>query len=131
MANLSQLGQIALTVNDVDAAEAFYENTLGLRKLHRHGDSLFFDCAGLRLMLSKPETGESNAPGSTLYFRTDDIITTHDDLQAKGVQFTDVPHLVAPMDNHDLWMVFFQDPADNPLALMYEAPKDWTPPQGY
>lgn len=131
MTALNQIGQISLTVNDVDAAETFYENTLGLRKLYRHGDLLFFDCAGLRLMLSKSETDESNALGSTLYFRTDDIIATHDDLQAKGVQFTDVPHLVAPMDDHDLWMVFFQDPSGNPLALMYKAPKDWTPPQGY
>ena len=50
---LNQLGQIALPVNDVDRAEAFYEKTLGLRRLYRFGDLTFFDCAGVRLLLEK------------------------------------------------------------------------------
>ncbi len=131
MTPLNQIGQLSLTVTDVDAAEAFYETTLGLRKLYRYGDLLFFDCDGIRLFLSRSETGDTHTKGSTLYFRTDDILAAHDELQAIGVHFTDVPHLISPMDDHDLWMVFFQDPSGNSLALMYEAPKDWTPPAGY
>ena len=51
--NLSQIGQIALPVADVDRAEAFYERVIGLRKLYRFGDLSFFDCAGVRLLLEK------------------------------------------------------------------------------
>jgi catechol 2,3-dioxygenase-like lactoylglutathione lyase family enzyme len=35
--NLSQIGQIALPVADVDRAEAFYGEVVGLRKLFRCG----------------------------------------------------------------------------------------------
>ena len=45
--DLSRIGQIAMSVADADRAEAFYENALGLRKLFRFGDLVFFDCAGL------------------------------------------------------------------------------------
>ena len=48
--NLNHIGQIALPVLDVDRAETFYENVIGLRKLYRFGDLSFFDCAGMRLL---------------------------------------------------------------------------------
>jgi methylmalonyl-CoA/ethylmalonyl-CoA epimerase len=34
------------------------------------------------------------------------------------------------MDDHDLWMAFFEEPDGNTLALMQEAPKDYSPPVG-
>ena len=40
----------------------------------------FFDCAGVRLMLSTPEPGFDH-PGSVLYFAVDDIQRTHDALR--------------------------------------------------
>jgi len=46
---LSPLGQVSRTVRDVDAAEAFYGTALGLRKLFRFGNLLFYDLAGVRL----------------------------------------------------------------------------------
>ena len=55
---LSHIGQIALAVADVDRAEVFYEQALGLRKLYRFGDLTFFDCAGVRLMLEKAHAVE-------------------------------------------------------------------------
>src|SRR5258708_34072939 len=51
--NLNHIGQIALPVNDVDRAETFYENVIGLRKLYRFGDLSFFDCSGVRLLLER------------------------------------------------------------------------------
>jgi catechol 2,3-dioxygenase-like lactoylglutathione lyase family enzyme len=44
---------VSLSVDDVDAAEEFYGQKLGLRKLYRFGDLTFFDCTGLRLFLEK------------------------------------------------------------------------------
>ena len=51
--NLSQIGQIALPVSDVDRSEEFYATVVGLRKLYRYGNLTFFDCAGVRLLLEK------------------------------------------------------------------------------
>jgi methylmalonyl-CoA/ethylmalonyl-CoA epimerase len=36
---LNRIGQIALSVADVDRAEAFYRDVLGLRHLYRYGAS--------------------------------------------------------------------------------------------
>ena len=126
---LNQIGQIAVTVDDPDIAERFYGETLGLRKLFRFGNLSFFDCAGVRLMVDKLEKSEPFKPSSSLiYFRTPDIAITVRELKAKGVNFVDSPHLIAPMPDHDLWMTFFKDPAGNLLALMQEAPKGYQPP---
>lgn len=124
---LNAVGQIALTVDDVDAAERFYAETLGLRRLFRFGDLCFFDMAGVRLLVEKAASDPFVPASSVLYFRVADIGPAARELAARGVPFADTPHLVAPMEDHDLWMCFFRDPAGNLLALMQEAPKGWMP----
>ena len=125
---LNQLGQVSLSVDDVEAAEEFYGQKLGLRKLYRFGDLVFFDCAGVRLFLERSRSEPFVPSGSVLYFRTPDIAVAVRELGANGVSFIDKPHLIAPMEDHDLWMTFFKDPAGNTLALMQEAPKGYKPP---
>src|SRR3712207_5110104 len=125
--DLNRIGQIAMSVTDVDRAEAFYGDLLGLRKLFRFGDLLFFDCAGLRLMIGKVEDPAEVARASTLYFRCSDIALSVAELKRRGVDFVDEPHLIAPMEDHDLWMAFFRDPDGHLLALMQEAPKGYKP----
>jgi len=63
---LNQIGLIALSVTDVDRAETFYENVIGLRKLYRFGDLSFFDCAGVRLLLEKGR-GQLQSTGLYLF----------------------------------------------------------------
>jgi len=121
--SLGPIGQIALPVSDVDRAEAFYEQALGLRKLYRFGDLTFFDCAGVRLLLEKGNV----KPQGVIYFRCADIALAVGELSARGVKFDDKPHLIAKMDDHDLWMTFFKDPDGHTLALMQEAPKGYSP----
>lgn len=123
---LNQIGQVVLGVDDIDVAERFYEQALGLRKLYRFGDLVFFDCAGVRLLVEKSNV-RPLPTSSVIYFRAADIALTLRTLQSRGVVFVDIPHLVAPMEDHDLWMVFFKDPAGNLLALMQEAPKGYQP----
>jgi len=61
---LSTIGQIAVVVHDVEKATGFYRDTLGMRFLFGAGPHLsFFDCDGIRLMLSHPEP-EFDHPGS-------------------------------------------------------------------
>lgn len=125
--DLNHIGQIALPVTDVDRAEAFYSSALGLRRLYRFGDLTFFDCAGVRLMLEKTHDPDSVARSSVIYFRCADIALAVRALSGRGVTFDDTPHLIARMDDHDLWMTFFRDPDGHTLALMQEAPKGYQP----
>jgi len=60
---LSALGQIALPVSDADRADAFYAEKLGLPRLFRFGDLVFFDCGGVRLMLEGNSTKASQTEG--------------------------------------------------------------------
>jgi methylmalonyl-CoA/ethylmalonyl-CoA epimerase len=126
--NLNRIGQIALAVRDVDRAEAFYRDALGLRQLYRFGDLTFFDCAGVRLLLEKAGDPDNAHHGSPIYFACNDIALTTRELRQRGVVFSSLPHLIAKMDDHDLWMAFFQDPDRHTLALMHEAPKGYVPP---
>ena len=125
--NISQIGQIALPVRDVDRSEAFYEQALGLRKLFRFGDLSFFDCAGVRLLLDKASEPANFRPQGCVYFRCADIALAVAELKTRGVAFTSDPHLIAKMDDHDLWMAFFTDPDGHTLAVMQEAPKGYAP----
>ncbi len=49
-----------------------------------------------------------------------DLEAVYKKLSNRGVEFLDEPHLIARMDDHDLWMAFFHDLDGNPLAVMSE-----------
>ena len=67
---LAQIGQIAIAVKDLPGAVAFYRDVLGLPFLFEAPPKLaFFDCAGVRLMLSEPEKPEFDHPASIIYYR--------------------------------------------------------------
>lgn len=118
---LSRLGQIALPVSDADRADAFYGQALGLPKLFRFGTLVFFDLAGVRLMLEgSPGKTVVPAEGVCHYFRTEAIEAEVAALTSRGVAFVDAPHLIAKMPDHELWMCFFKDPDGHLLALMEE-----------
>ena len=117
---LDRLGQIAVTVRNLDRAETFYRDALAMRFLFRAPGLSFFDCGGVRLLLSVPEKPEFDHPSSMLYFAVSDLQATYHALAARGVQFTDEPHLIAEMPDHELWMAFFLDSEGNTLALMSE-----------
>ncbi len=121
--NLNHIGQIAFAVGNTDRAEQFYEQVLGLRKLYRYGDLVFFDCAGVRLMLGQSDDQDAIDRHSTIYFKCADIKLAQAELERRGAVFSDPPRRVAPMEDHDLWMSFFADPDGHVLALMCEAPK--------
>jgi methylmalonyl-CoA/ethylmalonyl-CoA epimerase len=118
---LSRIGQVGMPVRDVQRATAFYRDILGMKYLFSAPPGLaFFDCGGVRLMLSEPETAESERHGSVLYYVVDEIQPACEDLSARGVTFTDEPHVIAKMDTYDLWMAFFKDSEGNALAIMSE-----------
>lgn len=117
---LGRLHQIAQRVHDPARATAFYRDTLGLPLLFTAPPGLaFFDCAGVRLMLSPPSPGLDH-PGSVLYFAVDDITAAAATLSARGVTFTSPPAKIATLADREVWLAAFTDSEGNPLALMSE-----------
>jgi methylmalonyl-CoA/ethylmalonyl-CoA epimerase len=117
---IKQIGQIAINVNDTNRAVAFYRDTLGLTHLFTAGQLAFFDCGGVRLMLSPPDKPEFDHPSSILYFKVDDIQSAHQQLVQMNVKMEDKPHLVARMPDHELWLNAFRDSENNLMCLMSE-----------
>jgi len=124
---LSRIGQIAITVSDLPRAVGFYRDVLGMTFLFEAPPSLaFFDCGGVRLMLSPPEKEGSVAGqqfNSILYYSVPDIQEAARALEARGVLFDTAPHIVARLPHADLWMGFFRDMDRNVIAIMSEVPK--------
>jgi methylmalonyl-CoA/ethylmalonyl-CoA epimerase len=117
---LSRIHQISMRAHDVDRAVRFYRDTLGLPFLFAAPPRLaFFDCGGVRLMLSTPEPGFDH-PGSVLYFAVDDIRQTHEALTSRGVAFRTAPHKIATLADREVWLADFEDTEGNTLALMSE-----------
>ena len=119
---LSTIGQIAITASDVDRAVRFYRDTLGIKFLFLVSNMAFFDCDGVRLMISASEK-PNETYNSVIYFKVPDIHRAFRTLTERGVISDRAPHLVAPVPDHDLWMAFFRDPDRNLLALMSEVPR--------
>jgi predicted enzyme related to lactoylglutathione lyase len=119
---LSTIGQIAITVKNIDVATAFYRDKLKMKFLFAAPGLSFFDCAGVRIMLSFAEKPEFDHAASILYFKVDDIQQMQDAMSARGVKFEDKPHLIARMTGYDLWMTHFRDCENNLFSLMSEVP---------
>jgi methylmalonyl-CoA/ethylmalonyl-CoA epimerase len=126
--HLEEIGQIAVTVVNLEEAKAFYGDVLGMKFLFDAGRMAFFQCGTVRLLIgaSEPGAGKQAAgmDGTILYYRVADIQAAHAALREKNVEFVQEPHLVARMKSHDLWLAFLKDPAGNALALMSEVPRD-------
>jgi DNA-binding CsgD family transcriptional regulator/catechol 2,3-dioxygenase-like lactoylglutathione lyase family enzyme len=120
---LGPVGQIARSVRDIKAAEAWYRDVLGLPHLYTFGNLAFFDMDGVRLFLSEGDGGPAE---SILYFRVGDIHGAHKALTAKGVDFHGAPHLIhRHADGTEEWMAFFNDNEGRPLAIMAQVrPED-------
>ena len=111
-----------MCAHDIDRATHFYRDTLGLPFLFSAPPGLaFFDCEGVRLMLSAPEPGFDH-PGSVVYFATEDIQKMHETLVSRGVVFSTEPHKIATLPDREVWLADFQDSEGNTLALMSEPP---------
>lgn len=118
---IAQIGQIAIPIQDLDRAVAFYRDILGLPFLFQAPPGLaFFQCGEVRLMLSLPEGVDEPPRATVLYYKVADLPGAYATLQARQVKFIDEPHMIAKMADHELWMVFFRDSEDNLVALMSE-----------
>ena len=120
--NIERILQIAIVVKDLDRAVGFYRDVLGLKFLFRAPNLAFFDCGGVRIMLAPPENDEQTQANSILYFGVADIQAAHEELKSKGVETLGDPHLIARLEDREVWMSHFHDPDSNVHALMSEVP---------
>jgi DNA-binding CsgD family transcriptional regulator/catechol 2,3-dioxygenase-like lactoylglutathione lyase family enzyme len=123
---LGEIGQIARSVKDIEAAERWFRDVLGLPHLYTFGKLAFFDCGGTRLYLQEgPSEVEGQNNDSVLYFRVADINAAYDELQRRGVSFEGAPHLIFKHpDGMEEWMAFFRDMDGGYLALMSQVRSD-------
>ncbi len=113
---LGDVGQIAITVQNLAKAKAFYKDVLGLTFLFDAGTMVFFQCGPVRLMLGLPEGKLEDTPASTgtiLYFKVADLPATIQSLKDAGVLIVQEPNMVARMPDHELWLAAFKDPEGN------------------
>lgn len=120
---LNQIGQIAVHVDDLDRATAFYRDQLGMTFLFNVPDQMaFFQVGEVRLLLGRPEGDQKKADNTLIYFKVPDIAAAHAAMTGRGVVFGQAPHVVAKMPDHTLWMASFEDSEGNVLLVMSEAP---------
>ena len=118
---LAEIGQIALTMSDVDKATIFYRDVLGLSFLFSAGSNLAFLAAGtVRVMLTTPQGHGEPGKNSVLYFKVTDVVATHAAILARGATNERAPQLAAKMPDHELWIGFVRDPDGNLVGLMEE-----------
>jgi predicted enzyme related to lactoylglutathione lyase len=120
---LGPLGQIHISVTDVDRSVAFYRDVLGIPHLFTvPGQPMAFFASGdVRLYLGRPESEEFRSR-CVLYFRVDDIDAEVARLAEAGVGFMSQPHVVHRDDAHALWMADCRDPDEHHIVLMQERP---------
>jgi predicted enzyme related to lactoylglutathione lyase len=118
---ISGIGQIAITVSNVDMALEFYRDALGLPFRFRPAPTLAFVAAGpVRLMLTTPQGAGAVGANSILYFKVTGIEAVHAGLLARGATNHQAPGLTARMPDHELWIGFVKDPDGNIVGLMEE-----------
>ncbi|GGO74804.1 VOC family protein [Nonomuraea cavernae] len=110
-------------VDDLDAARAFYGETLGLDVTEEH-DLLTLRLAGGRDVLVYPKPDHTPATYTILNFPVDDIEKTVDELVRRGVRFERYPQMEA--DDRGIFrgggplIAWFTDPAGNILSVLQE-----------
>ena len=120
---LRTIGQIHMSVTDVDRAVEFYRDVLGVPFTARiPGQPMaFFDCDGISLYLGVPESEDYRSRGM-VYFSVPDVDEAFTALSERGLEFLGEPHVVHREETWELRMAFFTDPDGNNLALMAEVP---------
>ena len=118
-----ELGQIAITVSDINSALPFYRAVLGLNFLFSPSSTLAFLSAGsVRIMLSTPQGAGAVGANSILYFKVTDIESAHATMITRGAVNERQPQLAAKMPDHELWIGFLRDPDGNLIGVMEEKP---------
>lgn len=122
MSHLQGIGQLHISVSDLERSVAFYRDVLGLRHLSTvEGQPMAFFDAGndVRLYLGVPEN-ERFRSHPLVYYRVDDVVEAFAEVTGRGAAELTGPHQVYSDDQTEIWMAFVADPDGTPVALMEE-----------
>ena len=111
-------------VDDLQAAQKFYGDTLGIATSEQNG-LMTLHLAGGRDTLVYPKPGHRPADYTILNFPVDDIDSAVDELTARGVTFERYDGLAQDgkgiSRGYGPDIAWFRDPAGNILAVLKEA----------
>jgi methylmalonyl-CoA/ethylmalonyl-CoA epimerase len=119
---LSRIGQIALTVEDLEKATAFYRDVLGMDLLFEVPGMAFFGCGDVRMLLGTAQG--TDHPSTIIYYRVDDIGAACAALRQRGATIEREAELAHKAEGYELWLAFLRDPDGHMLALMSEVIAD-------
>jgi catechol 2,3-dioxygenase-like lactoylglutathione lyase family enzyme len=109
-------------VDDLDAARAFYRDTLGLEVTDEEMGFITLHLAGDRPTMIYPKPDFEPATYTVLNFPVDDVEAAVDELSTRGVQFERYDGIdqdekgIARGDGPEI--AWFKDPAGNVLAVL-------------
>jgi catechol 2,3-dioxygenase-like lactoylglutathione lyase family enzyme len=112
-------------VSDLDAARAFYGDTLGLN-LEDGGPGFTLKLAGGTDVLVYPSPGHQPASYTILNFPVHDVEASVEDLKARGVVFETYRGTPMATDEKGVFreggplIAWFKDPAGNTLSIIEE-----------
>lgn len=115
---ISKVTNVYYVVPDMDAALAFYRDTLGLNVKFQDGDKWTqFDVGGTQVAIATPAAGQAE-PGSnaTVVLQVDDLAATRDELSARGIAVSEV----IGMGGHGSFFTC-RDPAGNVVQFFARA----------
>jgi predicted enzyme related to lactoylglutathione lyase len=121
---LGPVGQIHISVTDIDRSVAFYRDVLGIPLLFQvPGQPMaFFSSGAVRLYLGVPESPEFRSK-VVLYFTVEDIDAEYHRLvNLPGLEFSERPQIVHRDAGGELWMTFTRDPDGHHIGLMQLRP---------
>ena len=119
--DIQGIGQLHISVSDLDESVRFYRDVLGLTHLFTvPGQPMaFFDAGGVRLYLGVPED-ERFRSHPVVYYRVGDVDAALADVTRRGAAKISGAHLVNRDGDTELWMAFVADPDGTPVGLMEE-----------
>ncbi len=110
-----------LGVTDLERAQAFYVDVLGLAVVESNGFSLVLDSDGTTVRVQRVEAAPG-LPQTVLGWVVDDVVAAVEELRGKGVAFARYDGM--DQDDHDVWsapggdrIAWFADPDGNVLSL--------------
>ena len=116
---LQGIGQLHISVSDLEESVRFYRDVLGLTHLFTvEGQPMaFFDADGVRLYLGVPED-ERFRSRPVVYYRVSDVDEAFAAVTGRGAERLAGPQLVHRDTGSELWMAFVSDPDGLPVGLM-------------
>lgn len=82
-----ELSSVILRVADLDAAQSFWTELIGLPVVHALPAFVFLDAGGVQLILNHVEGGVTDESLTEVVFTVDDVEKTFDEMSGRGVPF--------------------------------------------